>query len=394
MKKKLLFVIDSLIIGGAEKSLLSLLNMIDSSKYEVDLLLFKKGEELERYLPKYVNVLPLPEYFRFTNNGKISADKKITFLFYRLKTSLSLKLNNIKKNTLHSEQIVFKSIKNIMEPAKKKYDVAIAYSQGMPTYYVANKVQATKKLAWINTDYVNTLYDKEIDYESYKKMYKIIAVSEHTKVSVSKVRKEYKNKVDTILDIVDPTLICKMAEEYKVNEFDKSLVNLLTVGRLVTAKSFDTAIEVARLLKNSGYKFKWFGIGEGPERKKLQALIDKYKLNDSFILLGRKLNPYPYMKNCDLYVQTSIKEGFGLTVIEAKILKKPIVCTNFPTSKEIINHHVDGLIVEHEITSIYNGITKYLDDISFRQEIIKELTSIEPYSSVNQLSKFYQLVQN
>lgn len=281
-----------------------------------------------------------------------------------------------------------------MEPAKKKYDVAIAYSQGMPTYYVANKVQATKKLAWINTDYVNTLYDKEIDYESYKKMYKIIAVSEHTKVSVSKIRKEYKNKVDTILDIVDPTLICKMAEEYKVNEFDKSLVNLLTVGRLVTAKSFDIAIEVARLLKNSGYKFKWFGIGEGPERKKLQALIDKYKLNDYFILLGRKLNPYPYMKNCDLYVQTSIKEGFGLTVIEAKILKKPIVCTNFPTSKEIINHHVDGLIVEHEITSIYNGITKYLDDISFRQEIIKELTSIEPYSSVNQLSKFYQLVQN
>lgn len=97
MKKKLLFVIDSLIIGGAEKSLLSLLNMIDSSKYEVDLLLFKKGEELERYLPKYVNVLPVPEYFQFTNNGKASADKKITFLFYRLKTSLSLKLNKIKK---------------------------------------------------------------------------------------------------------------------------------------------------------------------------------------------------------------------------------------------------------------------------------------------------------
>jgi glycosyltransferase involved in cell wall biosynthesis len=393
MKNKLLFVIDSLIIGGAEKSLLSLLNKIDPSMYEIDLLLFKRGEELEKYLPEYVNILPILKYFQFTHNGGFPVDKIVTFPFFRIKTTVSLKLNNFKKRPIHSEQVVFKSIKNIMEPAQIKYDVAIAYSQGMPTYYVAKKVHALKKLAWINTDYVNTQYDKEFDFESYREMDKIITVSQHTKESVSQIREEYNSKVELILDIVDPTIINKMAQEHPDVEFSNSFVNIVTVGRLVTAKSFDMAIEVARLLKKSGYRFKWYGIGEGPERKKLQALIDKYKLNDDFILLGKKLNPYPYMKNCDLYVQTSVKEGFGLTVIEAKILNKPIVCTNFPTAKEIINHNVDGLIVEQEINSIYSGIKKYLDDVSFKQGIINELRSIEPYSSVNQLNRFYQLVQ-
>ena len=134
----------------------------------------------------------------------------------------------------------------------------------------------------------------------------------------------------------------------------------------------------------------WRGSG----KKKLQALIDHYELNDCFILLGKKLNPYTYMNNCDIYVQTSIKERFGLTVSEAKILKKPIVCTTFPTAKEIINNNIDGLLVDHEVDSIYHGVRKYLDDIHFREKIIRELLSKEPYSSVNQLNKFYELVEN
>lgn len=393
MKKKILFVIDSLTIGGAEKSLVSLLNSIDSSKYEIDLLLFKKGGDLEKYVPTYIQILPMPDYFRFINNESISNKKKVRFLHFRIKTSIQLRINNFKKMPLHSEQVVFESIKIIVPSIQKKYDVAIAYSQGMPTYFVANKVTALKKVAWINTDYVNTQYNKEVDFESYKKIDTIISVSNHIKHSVSNYKKEYHDKVDIIKDIINPNLIYKMAEEQKINEFDKSFVNILTVGRLVSAKSFETAIEVARLLKNSGYHFKWFAIGEGPERSKLQDLIDGYQLSNSFILLGKRLNPYTYMKNCDIYVQTSIKEGFGLTVCEAKILKKPIVCTNFSTAKEIINNNVDGLIVEHDINKIFNGIKKYIEDEIFKNKIINELNSIVPYSSVDQLDKFYQLIE-
>lgn len=392
-KKKLLFIIDSLIIGGAEKSLLSLLSSIDASKFNIDLLLFKQGLDLEKYVPNYINILPVPEYFRFINKEQVSFRKRLLYLYYRIRTSVNLRLNQYKSTPIHSEQVVFRSIQKIIPPSQKQYDVAIAYSQGMPTYFVANKVTANNKLAWINTDYVNTLYDKEIDYESYKKINKIIAVSQHTRQSVSQIKDEYKNKVHTLLDIINPDVINQMAAEHKVVDFD-SVTNILTVGRLATAKSYDTAIEVARLLKKSGYTFKWFVIGEGPERYKLQELIIKYDLKNYFILLGKKLNPYTYMKNCDLYVQTSIKEGFGLTVCEAKILKRPIVCTNFPTAKEIINNHEDGLIVEHDVESIYSGIKRYLDDHNFRDKIIKKLDSNEPYSSVDQLFKFYKLIEN
>jgi len=394
MRKKLLFVIDSLTIGGAEKSLVSLLNLVDSSLYEVDLLLFRRGGDLERFIPKHVNILPIPEYFQFVNNSKNLVNKRLSFYYFRIKTSISLRVNNFKKNTIHSEQVVYRCINKIMSPIQKIYDVAIAYSQGMPTYFVANKVHALKKLAWINTDYVNTLYDKEIDLESYNKIDHIIAVSKNTQDSVSKLRKEYNNKVEIILDIIDPNIINKMSEEYDVKEFKKSLINILSVGRLVTAKSYETAIKVARLLKNSGYKFKWFGIGDGPEKEKLQELIDKYQLNDYFILLGKKINPYVYMRNCDIYVQTSIKEGFGLTVCEAKILKKPIVCTNFPTAKEIINHDMDGQIVNHDVESIYKGIIRYIDEFRFKEKINRNLHSTEPYTSVNQVKKFYEIIEN
>ncbi|PGK39334.1 glycosyl transferase [Bacillus anthracis] len=394
MKKNMLFVIDSLTIGGAEKSLISLLNLIDSSKYTIDVMFFKKGGELETYVPNYVNVLKSPSYFRYINNEKFPKSKRFTYLSYRIKTSLNLRLNNYKKSALHSEQVVFKSLNKIIMPIQKKYDIAIAYSQGMPTYFVANKVSALQKLAWINTDYANTLYDKKLDFKSYKKMDKIIAVSENTKNSICKTRKEYDEKVDILLDIVCPSMIHKLALEYEVEEFDKTIINILTVGRLVTAKAYIKAIEVAKLLKASGYKFKWFAIGEGPEKSMLQELIDRYELNGYFVLLGKKLNPYPYMKNCDIYVQTSLKEGFGLTVSEAKILKKTIVCTNFATAKEIINHNTDGLIVEHDIESIYKGVRRYIDDNDFREKITKELNAIEPYNSVNQLEKFYNLIEN
>lgn len=393
MKKKLLFVIDSLEIGGAEKSLISLLNMLDSSLFEVDLLLFKEGGDLERYVPKYINILPVPDYYRFLKNEKFEFGKNIKFLHHRLKTSFYLRINSLKIRRLHSEQVVYKSIHKIFDVIDKKYDAAIAYSQGMPTYFVANKVNALKKLAWINTDYVNTLYDKEIDYESYKFINKIITVSKNTKDSVAGIREEYRKKAEIILDIVNPNMIQNLASENKVLEYEHSCINILTVGRLVSAKAYDKAIEVAKLLKNAGYNFKWFVLGEGPDRENLQQLIKKDDLTDYFILLGKKLNPYSYMKKCDIYVQTSIKEGFGLTVCEAKILKRPIVCTNFPTAREIINDGVDGLIVEHDIESIYNGIKKYIDDSHFKEKIMKKLSSIEPYSSIGEVEKFYELVR-
>lgn len=388
--KKILFVINSLTIGGSEKSLVSLLNCIDYNQYQVDLLMFKKGEDFDKYIPKEVNILDIPDYYKFLNKEKIKIklSKKIKFILCRLNTSLELR----KGKRLQAEQILYNNQKIVLKNLKEQYDVAIAYSQGMPTYFIAEKVNANKKLAWINCDYKITGYDKDLDYTFYKKIDKIIAVSKYCKESIVSVNKEYEKKTEVILDIVNPKLIQKMANEEEVFT-DKTSINILTVARLIIHyKGYDIAIKAAKLLKDDGYNFKWFVVGEGYHRKDIEDLIEKNGLEDNFILLGKKINPYPYMKNCDIYVQPSRKEGFGLTVVEAKILNKPIVCTKFETSKEIINNEEDGLVVGINAKELYLGIKRYLDDIEFKNKIEHNLYNEEKYTSIEEINKIYKLI--
>lgn len=396
MKKKILFVINSLTIGGSEKSLVSLLNTLDYSKYEVDLMMFKKGEEFDIYIPKEVTVLDEPEYYQFLYKSitDLSITKKISFITSRIRTSINLRVNSMKKTSINTEQILYKSQNSNLGKFNKKYDVAIAYSQGMPTYFVADKVNANKKIAWINCDYATTKYDKGIDELFYDKFDSIVAVSETIKKSIIKIKPDYKNKIEVILDIVNPNLIEKMSEEKIVFE-DKSYINILTVARLVIHhKGYDIAVKSAKLLKKDGYKFRWYVVGDGEDRRELEKLISDYDVEEEFILLGKKENPYPYMKNCDIYVQPSKKEGFGLTVIEAKILKKLIVCTNFNTSKELINNDIDGLIVEHDEKDLYLSITKYIKDDKLKVNILKNLNKNKQYNSVDEIKKIDNMIEN
>lgn len=390
--KNILFVIDSLTCGGAEKSLISLLNNIDYSIYNIDVLLFKRGGEFEEFLPKKVNLLDIPDYFKFLN-GQYKGNKKnkIKYVVHRIGTSLGLRINNIRRKKIHSEQVVYKAIKNILQPLNKKYDIAVAYNQGFPTYFVSEKVQANKKLAWVNCNYIKTMYDKDLDNKFYNNIDKIVVVSQFIYDSMAKMKYGYKDKMKIILDIVDPKLIMDMAVEEVATEMDKgNEFRILTVGRLSTVKGYDLAVKTANLLKENKFKFKWFIIGEGPQRKEIEELIESYKLENEVKLLGPRLNPYPYMKNCDLYVQTSLKEGFGLTVIEAKILQNVVVATNFDTINELLKDKFDGIIVEKDENSIYEGIRDLINNKSLYNKIKSNVEKLKPYSSTNEIEKFYE----
>lgn len=393
--KDILFVIDSLTCGGAEKSLISLLNNIDYSIYNVDLLLIRRGGEFEKFLPKEVNLLEVPNYFKFLSReytGTIQS--KIKYTFYRCKTTLNLKINNIKRESIHSEQIVYNSIKKILKPIDKKYNVAVAYSQGFPTYFVSEKVKANKKLAWINCNYTKTKYDKDLDNKFYNNIDKIIVVSKFIYESMSRMKYGYRDKMKIILDIIDPKLIINMSleEAKELKNIDK--FKILTVGRLAKVKGYDLVIKTANLLKLNNFDFKWFIIGEGLERNKIEELIKIYKLENEVILLGSKSNPYKYMKRCDLYVQTSRKEGFGLTVMEAKILKKVVVATNFDTVNELLSDKVDGIIVEKDENSIYKAIKKLINNDTYYNEIKSNVEKLTPYNSINEINKFYDEISS
>lgn len=356
---KIIFVINSLEIGGGEKSLVSLLNTIDYTQHTVDLLMLKKGSPFSCYIPKEVKILEPPKYYKFLE-GKYTptTTEKVKFTISRLKSTIDLRINKLTKNK-NNQQIFWQNQKKILAELKEKYNLAIAYSQGFPTYLVAEKIKAEKKITWINCDYTNTMYDKKYDKKFYEKYEKIIAVSENCKKSILNVFPKYENKVSIFKDIVNEELIIKMSKQNLNNKeiFKKSDFNILTVARLVIGyKGYDLLISTAKLLKDEGLKFKWYIVGDGQEKEGIVKLIKQNQLEKNVILLGGDINPYKYMSKCDLYVQTSRIEGFGLTVREAKIIGCKIICTNFNTAKEIIKNEEEGTIVEIDSKKIYEKI--------------------------------------
>ncbi|WP_226667502.1 glycosyltransferase [Metabacillus litoralis] len=390
--KKILFVIDSLNSGGAEKSLVSLLSIINYKKYEVDLLMFSIEGLYLSLLPKEVNVLDVPNFFKKQASGVKGLLKNgdLKELFIRIKTSISIRNPRYKK-ILHTSQINWKSISESIDKLEKKYDVAIAYSQGIPTYFVAEKVKADKILCWINTDYKIASYNNKFDRKYYEKYDNIIAVSDYNKnVFVDEIP-SVKDKIRVIYDILSPNLIKSMASEdggFKDNYYG---LRILTIGRLVEAKGYDMAIEACIKLKKHGYKFKWYVIGEGILENKLKKMVTEFQLEDIFIFLGTYQNPYVFLKQCDIYVQPSRFEGFGLAIAEAKILQKPIIATNFSVVQNQIKNKKNGLIVNMNSESIFNGIKEIIDNNKLINLFCERLSK-EDVGTEREINKIYSML--
>lgn len=389
--KKILIMINSLTIGGSEKSLVSFLNMIDYKNFSVDLQMLKVGEEFDKYIPPEVNILPIPKYYKAIQEKQYF--KKSQYIYTRFKTAYNLRKNSRAIKSINTQQILYVSQKNCLEKNTKEYDVAIAYAQGFPTYYVVDKVSAKKKIAWINCDYPTTMYDKDFDYKFYKKIDNIVVVSKTIEESIKGMQRGYEQKMKVILDIVNPELVIKMALEQKEKLFNKETLNIVTVGRIAYAKGHDKIVFTSKILKERGYKFKWHIIGDGPDRKKLEDMVKNNHVEDCIVLWGNQSNPYPFMLQSDLYIQPSLKEGFGLTIVEAKILKKIIICTNFNTVSEIINNEIDGLIVGFNPEDIYIGIKRLIEDKNLESKIKQNLDKNLVYDSRSEFKKIIKLLE-
>lgn len=394
MKKKILFVIDSLNSGGAEKSLISLLTLFDYSKYKVDLLMFQKKGLFLQLLPEEVNVLTVPEFLEQKNESYINLLRrcKIRDLFIRIVVSISLRCRFI-TSRYHNSQINWFWNRNGLKTSDVKYDIAIAYSQGMPTYYVSEKVRADKKISWLNTDYNKAKYNKNFDYKYYRSFNNIVTISEACRKAFEKNFNMFSNKIEIIEDIVSQNMIQKMANQKK-NVFKEEFVGvrLLTIGRLEFPKGYELAIEAAYKLKKMKIKFKWYVLGEGTLEKNLRILVKQRELEEEFIFLGVDVNPYPYIKECDIYVQTSKFEGKPIAISEAKILKKPIVVTNFPTVFSQIENGINGLIVNMDSDSICRGIASIINDIELRNKLINKLSN-EKLGNDFEIEKLYNILE-
>jgi len=349
--KQVLIFIESLQCGGAEKSLVSLLPTLNYKQLEVDLLLLKRGGIFEQYVPENVHIID----FRQQVNP-------IIFRLYQTLFSLRLRWNRLIGRHEHGAETRWKTMHRAYTPFPKRYDVAIAYQQGFPTYYIAAKVNADTKKAWANVDLKEAGYDPPYNRPFYLQFDTVVAVSEHLQQMIAKDGFVPMDKTVVKRDLLNESLIRQMATQIP---FEKPAYKLtiVTVGRMVYQKGYDIAVETAAILRQNGLDFHWFFVGDGNMRSAVESLIREKNLNDYITLLGEQANPYPYMAAADIYVQTSRFEGFGLTIAEAKILNRPIVSTNFPVVYDQIIDGQNGLIAEMNPESIAQKILQLYENM-------------------------------
>lgn len=394
MKKKLLFVIPSLDAGGAEKSLVNLLNEFDFEKYEVHLFMMTRRGVFISQLPAKVKILPeSPDYQTFSTKfhksivtfflqGKLKLVwNKLLFTFY----------NRTIKNHVLAEQKNWRFLKHFFYSIPKGYDVAIGYLEKTANNIVADCVCAERKIGYIHTDYKKMGMFANYDISTFKKLDYIATVSENCLATLKDIFPNFASKFKVIENVSSPRNIFRLANEKVFERFNKPTI--VSVGRLTELKNLGMAIKASAILKEKGYDFEWTIIGEGEQRETLQNLIKEKKLQGVVKLVGLKKNPYPYIAKSFMYVQPSKFEGKSIAIDEAKILLKPIVVTNFPTVYDQINHEETGLVCGMNETDLANAIERLFTDEELRAHLTENLRR-EKWNSEVQVGKLYELIES
>lgn len=367
-KKKIIIVIQALPIGGTETALIGMLSKIDYTRYDVDLLLLRKRGERLKDVPVEVNILEsskkewllLGDKYNsivFLREGHFSiwAIIRLLFSFTRWIASLF----GITKDS-------WKGIRRFLKPVSGKYNIAVDYS-GFLSRYVVDRIEADIKISWNHFTYTYFATDKKNDAKYFRKLDYIVAVSVPARDTLQNNFPDIKDKIFCMYNILDEDRILKLSKEnitenQILREKGNATVLICSVGRLEKQKDFALSIMAADLLKKRGIRFLWYVVGEGSERISLENLIARYKLEKHFLLLGAKENPYPYISNADIYVQTSVVEGRCVSVTEAKFLRVPCVVSDIQGLNDLVDDGVTGNIVERTPEAVADGILSLTAD--------------------------------
>ena len=350
--KKLLFVINTLGYGGAERALLNLLDILNPEEYQISLFVLTGQGELVHALPSHVRLLnkQYKDCSVLTGEGRKHLLKRV--LHAGICKGIFLKragyiLRNLcrmlREKRFLADKLCWRILAEGTPMQEEEYDLAAAYLEGGATYYVADRVKAKKKAAFVHIDYGQAGYGRDLDLDCYRKMDHIFAVSDEVKEHFLEIYPEYGHKVSVFHNMVDKERICRMAEEGEGFTDDFQGIRILTVGRLTRQKRYDVAIDaMADLKQRSPKPVRWYVLGEGEMREQLEQQIRGLGLEKEFQLLGVKENPFPYYRKCDLYVHATGYEGKSIAIQEAQTLGKPILATDCSGNREQITQDVDG----------------------------------------------------
>lgn len=397
MKKKILITACSLEVGGIERSLVGLLNVFDYEKYDVDVLLFSKKGEFLPLVKGKCNFLPeIPQCATLLDSIKSTVMKGhfmlgLSRVLSKIETTLKYKnseYNEDAKVFAYLQSNWDKSI-HFMPKIKTEYDACLSFM--WPHHFAAFNVKAKKKIAWIHTDYTKAALDREKDENVWNKFDSIAAVSDECGEVFLKVYPSLREKVVTVENILEQNFVREQSEEFVPEEMAGEDVKILTVGRMCYPKAFDRIVSVCEILKKRNLPFKWYAIGYGTEEAAVKALADEKGVADRMIFLGKRINPYPFMKECDIYAQPSRYEGKAVTVREAQMLGRPVLITDFDTARGQVKEGFDAVIVEQDEEKIADGIEKLIKDENERKRLSQNAYSTD-YGNASEIQKIYDLI--
>lgn len=376
-KKKLLFVINTLSAAGAEKSFLELLRGIDPEVYETDVYVLLAQGELRAQLPPYVRL----RNRTFCDQSVLAADgqrhlKKqvlragvrrmngLRQLPYLIRMAAAMKKNG----NFSPDKLLWQLVAGGAQRLPESYDLAVAYLEGGSAYYVADAVQAKKKVAFFHSDYARSGYTRELDRDCYLKFDHVFTVSEEGTAHFLEVYPQLQGRVSLFHNPLDlKTVLARSREPISFPAWtDYEGVHLLSVGRLIPLKAFDVAVEAMRLLKEQGIAARWYVLGEGGERPRLEQMIREYGLQQEFWLAGAVDNPYPYYAGCDLYIHISHYEGRSVAIQEAQALGCAVLASDCSGNREQITDGEDGVLVEVRAQAVAAQIARLLADQKLR----------------------------
>lgn len=393
MKRQILFVIPSMRSGGAEKSLLTLLTVFDYEKYDVDLLCFRHDGLFFDKLPSEVNVLPDSKRYEM-----FDGDAKLAFKYFikngmffsavdRWKYSRLGSMDDVKK----ANELRWKYLKKQLPKIKKEYDCAVGYLEGNANRFVVETVRAKRKIC-----YVHSVIDKlDIDKESFGKTFveadRVVTVSEECRNNLLKNYPELEKKFFVLENITSKKLLEKESKTADVYPQKSGEIIINTVGRFSEPKNISLAVDACAELVRRGNKIKWYHIGEGPLRPEIEKRISENGLENTFVLLGERSNPYPYIGQCDIYVQPSLYEGKSIAIDEAKCLSRPIVVTDFTTVHDQITDGTDGIICNMDKGDMADKIEILIKNRDLRERLTENLRH-EKTGNEEEILKFYKLI--
>ena len=391
-------------LGGAEISLIGLLQALDYSKYDVDLFLHRHQGELMQFIPKEVNLLPEITTYACIESPLTEAIRKgqLGVVWGRLKARWRAWRYQPRDASL-PQNAIFQYIAQEVEPCLPslekygEYDLAISFLQ--PHNYVLSKVRAKKKACWIHTDYTKVEFDVDAELPIWSAYDRIVSISPDVTKTFLQVFPSLEDKIVEIENILSSEFVRKRADEFEfkfngndngnVNKISK-VVNILSVGRFSEAKNYDNVPDICRQVREQGIDLRWYIIGYGEETL-IRQKIHEAGMEEYVIILGKRTNPYPYMKACDIYAQPSRYEGKSVTVREAQMLCKPVVITNYATAKSQIQDGVDGVIVPKDNEGCAKGIADFIRNIQLQNDIINYLHDHD-YGNVDEVEKVYRMI--